>query len=135
MGYLINLCPIALNLLLLPFWYLEQVFNRYGTTSFYELILNAIVAPIFLLVFNIHRIKQKKERWWLLMLMMFISVAGSAFIHYFNWGITCGRFFSPDVMTVALGLWIDFLFPLTIIVIGMMIYGIVYAIKSRKRTK
>jgi len=135
MGYLVNLCPIALNLLLLPFWYLEQVFNRYGTTSFYELILNAIVTPIFLLVFNIHRIKQKKERWWLLMLMMFISVAGSAFIHYCNWGITCGRFFSPDGMTVALGLWLDFLFPLTIIVIGMMVYGIVYAIKLRKRTK
>lgn len=133
MWYLINLCPIVLNLLLLPFWYLEEVFYRSGITSYCEPILNGMVVPIFLLIFNIRFINRHREKRLGCFLMMCVSVIGSALVHYLNWGITCGRFFTPDDLTIGLVLWIDIIWPLAIIFIGMTIYEVVYAIKSRKR--
>ncbi len=135
MGYLVNLCPIALNLLLLPFWYLEEVFNRIGITSYCTLILNSMVVPIFLLISNIHFMNQHRGKRLRYFLMMIVSVVCSAFVHYFNWGIVSGRFFTPDDLTVGLVLWMEVLFPLAIICIVMAVYGIVDVIKTRKKDK
>lgn len=134
MKYFINLLPIVLNILLLPFWYLETTYGFwiYGRTSFFEIILNCIFVPIFLLVFNVRYIYKQEVKVWIDLLMMFSSVICAAFIHYYNWGIVTGRFFKPDSMTIALIFWLEVVFPLVMICIGISIYGIYTVIKKRK---
>ena len=131
MQYLINLVPVVFNILLLPLWYMESTYGfwTYGRTSFFELILNSILGPIFLLIFNAYLIRKRKKSILYHLLLMVFSIISSAFVHYFNWGIVSGNFFNPDGMTIGLVLFVDVLFPFVFIDIGMSIYAI---FKTRK---
>lgn len=126
MHYLINFIPVILNVLLLPLWYMESTYGfwTYGRTSFFELIFNSVLSPIYLLILNIHLIKKRRRGILFHLLLMTISILCSAVIHYLNWGITSGNFFNPDEMTIGLVLFIEILFPLALVIVGMGIYVI-----------
>ena len=136
MQYIINLAPMALNIALLPLWYLERTYGiwTYGYTSFFELILNSILVPIWLLFFNIRFIRKQEKNVPAHLLMMAGSVACAAFAHYLNWGIVTGNCFKPDAMTIGLVLFVDGVLPLALILISMSIYAIFKKISSRQKT-
>ena|GEM_PF-2159424 len=132
MQYIINLIPSVFNIALLPLWYLESTYGfwTFGNTSFCELILNGVLFPILLLIFNLRFIHKQEKSLLAHLLMMVISIICSAFAHYFNWGIVTGNFFKPDDMTIGLVLFVDVLFPLAFVILGVIIYAI---FKTRRK--
>ncbi len=77
-------------------------FNSLGATlTGIESFLSAVVIPIYLIVVNIINCTKIKNSFFLFnLLMMELSVILGCLFQYFNWGITSGALFSPDLLTL-----------------------------------
>lgn len=127
MDILLNFIPVGIHILMFPMWYLENKYQFWstGTISFYEIILNTLILPIFLLVINIIYVNKEKCNFWFSALIMLFVVLISAGIHYLNWGITSQKIFDPDAMTVGIILWLEVIIPLIIITTAWIVFGII----------
>ena len=94
--FFINFVPIILiHILFLIF---ELLFKADSIT---ELIFDAIVIPIYLVVINIlYCIKHNKNILKINLILMVLSSITGIFFSYFNWGITTKLIFNPDLDTI-----------------------------------
>lgn len=122
MFYILNFIPILINILFLPFWWLEKIFEwPTGCISCFQMLLNAFAIPIFLCVINAVYIMKEKKNIWLCLIIMVMIIFIDALILYINWGITSGNMFHPDSMTVGL-LQLIIKIPLAVIFIGVVVF-------------
>lgn len=100
MRSLYYLAPLITHVLFLPILSFEKFSS---ITSLIEMILGAIVIPIYLIIVSsiyIPKITFGKFIKYLLF-MLAISIVGIC-VAYFNWGVLTGDFFKPDSETVLL---------------------------------
>lgn len=93
--------PILIELLLLPLWFLQNMYNGYSV-ALLEILLHALVIPIYLIIVSYISLKKFRIKSLVLLLIMIGLVLVENLMGYFNWGFTTGYLFHPDSETVLL---------------------------------
>lgn len=128
----LNILPVVVNILFLPFWFIEEKvdFITKGTISFVEMIFNAFIVPVFLLIINFYTLKKINKPIWQHYIIMIITAIISGAICYINWGINSGNLLNPDGMTVALTQLI-IIISVTIITVASIVIKIVQLLNGK----
>lgn len=128
----LNILPVVVNILFLPFWFIEEKvdFITKGTISLVEMIFNAFIVPVFLLIINFYTLKKLNKPIWQHYIIMIITAIISGAICYINWGINGGNLLNPDGMTVALTQLI-IIISVTIITVVSIVIKIVQLLNGK----
>ena len=128
----LNILPVVVNILFLPFWFIEEKvdFITKGTISLVEMIFNAFIVPVFLLIINFYTLKKLNKPIWQHYIIMIITAIISGAICYINWEINGGNLLNPDGMTVALTQLI-IIISVTIITVVSIVIKIVQLLNGK----
>lgn len=115
------LIPISIQLILLPFWFIDEDI----IVSWIGLAIGAIVTPIYLIIISFKFIDKISAKSFLGMLLLMIGIAILVcLLNYFNWGLSTGNLLSPDSET-ALIIKIQMVVSSAIIMVGWIITFII----------
>ena len=135
MYYFWNCVPIVVNVLLYPFWILEQRLKWWtiGNCAWIEMVINWIIVPAYLLILNGFFVKKNGRSYWVSLLLEVIVAGSCVAINYFNW---C---FSKNMYTTHYEDSLSFFpyiasystVPIAIILIVWTIIGVFLKMKNR----
>ena len=145
--HFINLFPaVFLNILFIPLWIIWKLMSNIdpeeysliirasylGTfTSFFELLFNTILNPIYLCIVNmVFSIKLKNDKYVKNIILMLLSCFLGFSIYYINWGIATGNLLKPDWGTIVV-----LIIGLSFIVSVIIIVGIIEQIYLKNKFK
>ena len=98
----LNLIPIFINLLFMPFWFINNI-SLSTSLTLIELIMCLLLIPIYLILNNLfYSIKKNKKMFLDKVLLMLLSAECCTMIHYLNWGLSTGGLLNPDLETVMI---------------------------------
>ncbi len=128
MYFFLYFIPVFINIIALPFSlkYGFQDILLLGTSiRDFCMWMNVLIVPLYLLATNVFFIAQKGKKSFPCILMSIAVIASNALITYIDWGVFTGLFFNPDSETVMVSIYFDTVFPILIMLFGMLIFHII----------
>lgn len=131
MYFIFVFITIVINLLLIPIRYFIELGNicSIGTITNYNNILNIIAIPLLMIVINIYY----KKKWYVNVIATVFTTMINSLLQYIAWGVTTGMLFNPDAETIMVSIYVNTLFPIIIIALGITI-GRMVVRRCKKRT-
>lgn len=122
--WLYYLVPIAIQLILLPFWFIDKG----AIVSLIGLAIGAVMTPIYLIIISFKFVEKISAGSFVGILLLMIGIAILAcLINYFNWGLSAGNLLSPDSETVLI-IKMQMVVSSAIVIVGWIV---AFIIKSK----
>lgn len=136
MYLLLNFIPVFINMLLFPLALKYEFQDVWGSSSIYilRIPLNILIIPIYLLIVNIIAMVKKSKRTLPCSMLMCVVIILNSIITYIDWGLNTGLLWNPDSETVMVAIYVETVFPILIVLFGMLIFHIIRKLLARRNT-
>ncbi len=131
----LNIIPIVvIQLALLPLWLFGSIMAK-SYISIFGTLLSIILYPLYLSIINYKlSISQKSIEWIIKSISTPLAILICSLLHYFNWGISSGNLFSPDIKTIEL-VKLEIIYGLSISIILFVLSSLMAKIKIEDKMK
>ena len=136
MYYFLSFIPVFINIILLPLslkYGFQDIWLLGASIPNFRTAMNILFVPVYLLTVNIFFTVKNGKKIFRGILISMAVIDLNTLISYVDWGLSTGLLFNPDAETVMVLNYVDTVFPILIVLFGMLIFHIVRKLKARKK--